>query len=216
MLAINNLQYAYQDKSGNPYDYSYGLTMQAGQCVAIIGESGSGKSTLLELIAGFLLPQSGDIILDGNSLLAMPADKRPLSIVFQQDNLFNHISVYNNIALGLANKLPLVAEQDALLQKALIDTKLDGFATRLPEKLSGGQRQRVALLRALLRAKPILLLDEPFNGLNKAMREEYAQWINEYKQKNNAYIIWVTHDIEDVAEVADATYLMKDFTLQQQ
>src|SRR5690606_6090346 len=137
---------------------------------AVSGVSGSGKSTLLDLIAGFLQPRSGRLTLHGRDLLPLPPEQRPVSILFQSESLFEHLSVARNLALGLPSSTPR-AEREARTARALAEVGLAGIERQRAETLSGGQKQRVALARTLLRDRPILLLDEPFSALDDVTRE---------------------------------------------
>lgn len=221
MLRVKNLTYRYTDKSQTTHQYCYDFEMKPAECVAIVGKSGSGKSTLLEMMAGFLIPNSGDILWGQESLIDLPPDKRPISILFQEANLFNHLSVYKNISLGLnvqdnhssMKQVGQNAATDTVIDDALKKLDLIDFKHRLPESLSGGQRQRIGLLRCLLRKKPILLLDEPFSGLNTELRDEFKQWIMDYKNDNQAYVVWVTHDMNDVEGVASRYFQMDNYQL---
>lgn len=146
------------------------LSIARGEQVAILGPSGAGKSTLLNLIAGFLTPASGTMLIEGEDHTATPPSRRPVSMLFQENNLFSHLSVQQNIGLALT-RLKLNASQREKMHHIAQQMGIDSLLERLPGELSGGQRQRVALARCLVREQPILLLDEPFSALDPALRQ---------------------------------------------
>jgi len=187
--------------------------MNAGQVTGILGESGSGKSTMLDLLSGFLEPTSGSILLDGQALLTLPIEKRPITILFQQHNLFEHLDIRKNILLGISPNGKSTPQADAKISQILQEMGLLEHLEKLPSALSGGQQQRVALARALLRGKPVLLLDEPFSGLDRKTRLEMLTLVQTITQKNRLYTIMVTHETEDCALIADKIYKMNDGTL---
>ena len=148
------------------------LTLPAGSSTALIGPSGAGKSTLLNALAGFLTPVSGRILWNGEDITPLPPAARPVTLLFQDHNLFAHLTAAQNVGLGLRPDLKLDTRGWARVAEALGSVGLEGLDTRRPAQLSGGQRSRVALARALLRDRPILLLDEPFAALGPALRAE--------------------------------------------
>jgi len=153
------------------------LQVEQGERLAIIGESGAGKSTLLNLIAGFETPTSGQILLnDCDHTQTQPAE-RPVSMLFQDNNLFPHLTVAQNIGLALAPSLSLNATQQQQVREIAEKMGIEPLLSRRADQLSGGQKQRVALARTLLRDKPILLLDEPFSALDPIRRHELQQFI---------------------------------------
>jgi thiamine transport system ATP-binding protein len=172
---------------------------QPGQRIAIMGPSGAGKSTLLAAIAGFLAPSSGAIRWQGQDLAGVPPGGRPVTILFQDQNLFPHLTVAQNLGLGLRPDLRLTPDDRAKVDRALDRVGLAGFAARKPAQLSGGQASRAALARALLRARPILLLDEPFAALGPALRAEMLALLREVAEETGALVLMVTHDPGDAA-----------------
>lgn len=176
--------------------------------IAIIGPSGAGKSTLLMGIAGFLAAERGRIIWDGIDLAARTVGARPMTILFQDHNLFAHLSVTDNLGLGLSPRLWLNADQRDQIASVLQRVGLTGLGARKPGDLSGGQQSRVALARALLRARPILLLDEPFSALGPAMRHEMLDLTAELAA--NATVLMVTHDPKDAERFADRVVFVSD------
>lgn len=178
MLKLNDVTWLYQHL---PMRFTTSITQ--GEKVAILGPSGAGKSTLLNLIAGFLPPVSGTIMLEGRIHTDTPPSKRPVSMLFQENNLFSHLTVRQNIALGMTPHLKLSADQQRKLQVIAGQMGLEAMLDRLPGELSGGQRQRAALARCLVREQPILLLDEPFSALDPALRQEMLQLVDDVCQR---------------------------------
>lgn len=166
--------------------------------IAVVGPSGAGKSTLLDAIAGFRPLIKGRVLWHGKDIGGDDPSKRPLSILFQDGNLFPHLSVTRNLALAVRPDgwRPSV-DQNAAMEQALARVGLDGFGDRMPATLSGGQRSRVALARVLLQARPILLLDEPFAALGPAMKVEMLDLVQEITTETGALVLLVTHDPKD-------------------
>lgn len=187
-------------------------TVPKGAKLAIIGPSGAGKSTLLNAIAGFVLPASGRILYDGVDLARVPAGERPLTILFQDQNLFPHLTIAQNLALGLSPRLKPTADDRTKVDLALKRTGLEGLGQRRPAQLSGGQAGRAALARALLRARPILLLDEPFAALGPALKHEMLGLVDQVADETGATVLMVTHDPRDAQGFADLTVLVADGT----
>ncbi|MCV2867107.1 thiamine ABC transporter ATP-binding protein [Defluviimonas sp. WL0002] len=188
------------------------LTVAAGERVAILGPSGAGKSTLLALIAGFLAPARGRILWDDQDITALPPGTRPVSILFQDQNLFPHLTVAENVGLGLRKDLRLIQEDHARIATALDRTGLHGMGGRRPGTLSGGQQSRVALARALLRERPLLLLDEPFSALGPALKAEMLDLVAEIADQNGTTVLMVSHDPEDARRIARRTILVAEGT----
>ena len=173
------------------------LQVEQGERLAIIGESGAGKSTLLNLIAGFETPASGQILLnDCDHTQTQPAE-RPVSMLFQDNNLFPHLTVAQNIGLALAPSLSLNATQQQQVREIAEKMGIEPLLSRRADQLSGGQKQRVALARTLLRNKPILLLDEPFSALDPIRRHELQQFILDICVERNLTLLMVTHQLEE-------------------
>lgn len=179
------------------------LSVQKAERVAIIGESGAGKSTLLNLIAGFDLPTSGEIWLNNCNHTQTEVASRPVSMLFQDNNLFPHLTVEQNIGLALVPSLKLNAGQKAQVAEIADKMGIAEFLARRADQLSGGQKQRVALARTLLRDKPILLLDEPFSALDLKRREELQQLVAKLCQERNLTLLMVTHQIEESRALFD-------------
>nr|WP_242678987.1 ATP-binding cassette domain-containing protein [Rhodobacter calidifons] len=170
---------------------------EPGSLIAVMGPSGAGKSTLLSLIAGFLAPTGGRVLWQGADLAPVPPGRRPVTILFQDQNLFPHLTVAQNLGLGLRPDLRLSAGDRERVETALTRVGLAGLGGRRPAQLSGGQASRAALARALLRARPILLLDEPFAALGPALRAEMLDLVREVAAETGALVLMVTHDPQD-------------------
>lgn len=178
--------------------------------VAIIGPSGGGKSTLLMAIAGFVAPESGRVLWESRDLAQVVAGARPVSILFQDQNLFPHLTLAQNLGLGLSPDLRLSPEHRDKIETALHRVGLEGLGARKPAQLSGGQQGRAALARALLRARPVLLLDEPFAALGPALKVEMLELVAEVAAETGAAVLMVTHDPADARRFADKTVLVAD------
>ncbi len=173
------------------------LTVEAGARVSVIGASGSGKSTLLNIVAGFLPVSSGTVEIDGQDVREVAPGDRPVSIVFQDSNLFPHLTVAQNVGLGIKPGLRLDAAETQAIEEALARVGLEGYGARKPAALSGGQQSRVALARVLLRRRPLLLLDEPFAALGPALRAEMLELVGEIADQQNLTVMMVTHEPTD-------------------
>ena len=182
---------------------AFDLQVAAGERIAIIGPSGAGKSTLLNLIAGFVLPTQGNIWLNGVNHTRSAPYERPVSMLFQENNLFPHLTVQQNLALGLKTNLKLTALEQDQIERVADAVGLTSFLSRLPNSLSGGQKQRVALARCLLRDKPILLLDEPFSALDPELRLEMLNLIDELCHSKNLTLLLVTHQPSELTGKVD-------------
>ena len=192
MLQLDRLTYAQPG-----FDLTADWSAEPGSLIALMGPSGAGKSTLLSMIAGFLPPTSGRVLWQGRDLAAVPPGQRPVTILFQDQNLFPHLSVAQNLGLGLRPDLRLSDRDRDRVREALDQVGLAGLDERRPAQLSGGQASRAALARALLRARPILLLDEPFAALGPALRVEMLDLVREVAAETGALVLMVTHDPED-------------------
>jgi len=203
MLECRDLIFHYDRfEPGETPDFSFSFRLAPGECLSVAGPSGAGKSTLLGLLAGFLEPASGSLAWQGEDLLARPPWERGITTVFQEHNLFDQLPVWLNVGLGLSPDMRLTPAQQARVREGLAEVGLAGLHDRLPAELSGGQRQRVALLRALLRGSRILLLDEPFSGLDEATRE--GLWALVRRQKAaGAAVLLVSHDRDDIEALAE-------------
>ena len=185
-------------------------SVAAGERIALIGPSGAGKSTLLMALAGFLDPAQGRILWQGADLARVLPGDRPLTILFQDQNLFPHLTLAQNIGLGVSPTLRLTAAQKEQIETALSRVGLAGMGARKPGQLSGGQQGRAALARALLRARPVLLLDEPFAALGPALKAEMLELLDEVATSTGAAVLMVTHDPSDAKRFAGKTVLVAD------
>ena len=204
-VELDNVRFRYEDM-----DMAFDLAVPSGELIAIIGPSGSGKTTILNLIAGFERALSGAIRIDGRDVGALPAAERPVTMVFQEHNLFAHIDVATNVRLGISPALRLSAADAERVAAALARVGLDGLGQRLPGQLSGGERQRVALARCLVRDRPVLLLDEPFAALGPALRREMLDLIADIHRERAMTVLLVTHEPADARRIAARTAFVHD------
>ncbi|MEZ7210093.1 thiamine ABC transporter ATP-binding protein ThiQ [Pantoea ananatis] len=205
MLTLNNLTYLYQHL---PMRFS--LHAGRGERLAILGPSGAGKSTLLNLIAGFLPVSQGSLTINGvDHTNSVPA-QRPVSMLFQENNLFPHLSVEQNLGLGLHPGLKLTSDQRLQVTAIAQQVGLSEMLSRLPGQLSGGQRQRVALARCLLRDRPVLLLDEPFSALDPALRGEMLNLVRTVCETRAITLLMVSHSLEDAQQIAPRSVVVVD------
>ncbi|ULB11048.1 ATP-binding cassette domain-containing protein [Cereibacter azotoformans] len=182
----------------------------AGERLAVIGPSGGGKSTLLMAIAGFVALAEGRVLWQGRDLGPMAPGERPVSILFQDQNLFPHLTLRENLGLGLSPRLRLGRQDRERIEAALERVGLSELGDARPGRLSGGQQGRAALARALLRARPILLLDEPFAALGPALKSEMLTLVAEIAAETQATVLMVTHDPEDTRRFAGRTVLVAE------
>lgn len=190
--------------------FSYGeaamrfdVEFRAAAITAVMGPSGSGKSTLLNLVAGFETPDSGRVVIGGEDVTIQQPAARPVSMMFQENNLFAHLDVGSNVGLGRSPSLRLTPADRTAVAEALERTGLAGKERRLPRELSGGERQRVALARILVRDRPVLLLDEPFGSLGPALRTDMLELLAGVQAERRMTVLFVTHQPEDARRIAD-------------
>lgn len=184
-------------------------SLPKGMCASVIGPSGAGKSTLLAGIAGFAQTTSGAVTYDGCAMPERP-DARPIAMLFQDHNLFPHLSVTQNVALGIAPSLRISSDDRTRILAALRDVGLEGYGARKPSALSGGQQSRAALARVLVQARPIILLDEPFAALGPALRAEMLTLVRDVARKLGATLLMVTHDIGDARRLGGQAVFVND------
>lgn len=170
---------------------------------AIMGPSGAGKSTILAALGGFLPVPPRRILWNGADITALPPAKRPSAMVFQDNNLFPHLSLFRNVALAISTKSRLSSDQQGRVMQALAKVGLTGLEDRRPADVSGGQQSRAALARVLLQNKPVLLLDEPFSALGPALKDEMLDLLAQIAQDHGTIVVMVTHDPQDAERIAD-------------
>ncbi len=198
MLELSDLTVTWPDFIGR-----YTLAVPEGALCAVVGPSGGGKTTMLHAIAGFEPVTGGRVSFRGEELTALPPSRRPVSILFQDNNLFPHLSAAANVGLGLKPSLRLDAADRERVGEALAAVDLADEAQRLPGELSGGQRQRVALARALAMRRPLLLLDEPFGALDPGLRAAMIALTDSLRRAHGLTVLMTIHTPGDVAHVAD-------------
>ena len=186
------------------------LQVPQGARVAVIGPSGGGKSTLLMALAGFLTPKAGRILWQGRDITALPPAARPMAILFQDQNLFPHLTVAQNLGLALDPDLRLTADQRARIASVLDRLGLAGLDQRRPGQISGGQAARAALGRVLLQDRPVLLLDEPFAALGPALKADLLGLVADLAAESGTTVLMVTHDPADARRFADQTVLVAE------
>lgn len=194
-------------------DINFGI--EQGKLVALLGPSGSGKTTILRMIAGLETQDSGDVVIEGNVVNALPAGKRGIGFVFQNYALFRYMTVWENIAFGLRVQKKSNKEISQRVQEMVQLVGLEGMEKRYPDQLSGGQRQRVAFARALAPSPQLLLLDEPFAAIDAKVRKELRNWLKKMIAKVGITSIFVTHDQDEAVEVADEIIIINEGKLEQ-
>lgn len=185
------------------------LEVPKGARVAVMGPSGAGKSTFLNVLAGFQEAE-GRLLWEGRDIGALAPAERPVSTVFQDNNLFPHLTAFQNVGLGLSPSLKLSEAEKARVRDALARVGLTGLEDRKPAALSGGQQSRVALARVMLREKPLVLLDEPFSALGPALRVEMLGLVKDLVAETGATLLMVTHDPTDARLIAEQCILVAD------
>lgn len=186
------------------------VVLPARGVIALIGPSGAGKSTVLAAIAGFLVPVEGRVLWNGKPLDALPPGARPVSMLFQDNNLFPHLTAAQNVGLGLRSDLKLSENDKMAVDAALSTVGLAGYESRKPQALSGGQQSRVALARVLVADRPLVLLDEPFAALGPALKSEMLDLVQSMLTAAGKTVIMVTHDPMDARRIADHAVLVAD------
>lgn len=194
-------------------DVSFGI--EKGNLAALLGPSGSGKTTILRMIAGLDYPDSGDIIIDGTRVNDLAGNRRGIGFVFQNYALFRYMTVAENIAFGLEVQKKKKAEIKTRVDELLELISMEDLGKRYPHQLSGGQRQRVAFARALAPNPHLLLLDEPFAAIDAKVRRELRSWLKEMIRRIGVTSVFVTHDQEEAAEVADTIIILNHGGIEQ-
>ncbi len=196
-IDLSAVTFRYEDMA-----MSFTLHVDSGTCFAMIGPSGAGKTTLLSLIAGFERPLSGQVRIAGRDVTELAPAARPVTMLFQEHNLFAHLTAAENVGLGIHPGLKLGAADRERVRDALARVGLAGMERRLPRQLSGGERQRVALARSLVRDRPVLLLDEPFAALGPALRYEMLDLVDRLRTAAGLTVLLVSHQPEDARRIA--------------
>src|SRR5213596_405795 len=191
------------------------LEIGEGEFFSLLGPSGCGKTTTLRMVAGFELPDAGRIVLKGNDVTEVPANRRPVNMVFQQYALFPHMSVYDNVAFGLKVKRVPRAEHRGRVHEMLRVVSLEGFDRRRARQLSGGQQQRVALARALVNRPAALLLDEPLGALDVKLRKQMQLELKRIQHDLGTTFVYVTHDQEEALAMSDRIAVMNGGKVEQ-
>jgi thiamine transport system ATP-binding protein len=178
------------------------FSVVTGQIVAVMGPSGSGKSTLIAAIAGFVRPEAGQIVWQGQELTDLPPGQRPISVLFQDNNLFPHLTLMQNLALGIrpSGRVSITDEQQ--IDDVLLLVGLPGLGSRKPGTLSGGQQSRAALARVMLGRRPLVLLDEPFAALGPGLKDEMLDLVQATLGARGQTVVMVTHDPADAVRIA--------------
>jgi thiamine transport system ATP-binding protein len=205
MLSLNTVEIAQGD-----FRLSAHFDMDAGQRIAVIGPSGAGKSTLVNALCGFVDVAAGEITQDGRDITTALPSERGMAMLFQDNNLFAHLSIAQNVGLGIRPALRLTQSETAQVMTALDRVALQGFAQRKPFELSGGQQSRAALARALVQSKSWMVLDEPFAALGPALRAEMLDLVAEVASETGAGLLMVTHSPEDARRIADQVIFVGD------
>lgn len=200
ILTLKNISFSYKDKM--IFD-NYNFVMNKEEIIAIIGPSGCGKSTLLKIINGLETEYSGDVLLNGINVNNIPVNKRDIVLMFQDNLLFPHMTIFENIEFSLKMKKYLKHEIKKMVEEVARDIHLEDKLNKYPKELSGGQQRRVALARAVISKPKLLLLDEPFTGLDKEIKLEIMNLVKIIREKYDTSIVFVTHDLSE-AEYLEA------------
>ena len=202
-----NLNFSFEE---NYLAISANLSLESNKIYAIIGPSGAGKSTFLNLISGFSEISSGSILWNEQEISDLPPSKRNISILFQDNNLFPHLSVWRNLALAVSHWPKISNDDEAKLHSVISEVGISGLENRKPSQLSGGQQSRVALARVLLQKNKILLLDEPFAALGPSLKDQMLELIEKIARNRGLLVLMVTHDPADANKIASQTIVVKN------
>jgi spermidine/putrescine transport system ATP-binding protein len=212
LIELTNIS---KDYEGDAALRNIDLYIRDGEFLTLLGPSGCGKTTMLRIIAGFVLPSSGRVLMDGEDLSGVPPYKRRVNTVFQKYALFPHLNVFDNIAFGLKIKKLPHDEIDRRVNSMLDLVNLKGYGKRWVEQLSGGQQQRVAIARALVNEPEVLLLDEPLGALDLKLRKEMQVELKRMQQRLGITFVYVTHDQEEALTMSDTIVVMREGVVQQ-
>jgi putative spermidine/putrescine transport system ATP-binding protein len=211
-LKLLNINKSYADVSAL---LDIKLEINDGEFFSLLGPSGSGKTTCLKVIAGFELPDTGQIELFGKDVSSIPPFKRDVNTVFQDYALFPHMNVKDNVAYSLKIKKTPIDQQEILINEILSTVKLIGYELRKPSELSGGQRQRVALARSLINKPKVLLLDEPLGALDLKLREQMQIELKNLQRQFQITFIYVTHDQQEAMSMSDRIAIFNEGRIEQ-
>lgn len=214
IIELRHISKVYSDNGFKAVD-DFNLEVKRGEFVTFLGPSGCGKTTTLRMIAGFEMPTSGEILLNGEDISQLPANKRPINTVFQRYALFPHMNIYDNIAFGLKLKKLPKEEIRKKVKRVLDMVDLEGFENRKISTLSGGQQQRIAIARALVNEPEILMLDEPLGALDLKMRQEMQLELKHMHDELGITFIYVTHDQEEALTMSDKIVVLSEGRIQQ-
>ena len=214
IIELRHISKVYSDNGFKAVD-DFNLEVKRGEFVTFLGPSGCGKTTTLRMIAGFEMPTSGEILLNGEDISQLPANKRPMNTVFQRYALFPHMNIYDNIAFGLKLKKLPKEEIRKKVKRVLDIVDLEGFENRKISTLSGGQQQRIAIARALVNEPEILMLDEPLGALDLKMRQEMQIELKHMHDELGITFIYVTHDQEEALTMSDKIVVLSEGRIQQ-
>ena len=214
IIELRHISKVYSDNGFKAVD-DFNLEVKRGEFVTFLGPSGCGKTTTLRMIAGFEMPTSGEILLNGEDISQLPANKRPINTVFQRYALFPHMNIYDNIAFGLKLKKLSKEEIRKKVKRVLDIVDLEGFENRKISTLSGGQQQRIAIARALVNEPEILMLDEPLGALDLKMRQEMQIELKHMHDELGITFIYVTHDQEEALTMSDKIVVLSEGRIQQ-
>ena len=214
IIELRHISKVYSDNGFKAVD-DFNLEVKRGEFVTFLGPSGCGKTTTLRMIAGFEMPTSGEILLNGEDISQLPANKRPINTVFQRYALFPHMNIYDNIAFGLKLKKLPKEEIRKKVKRVLDIVDLEGFENRKISTLSGGQQQRIAIARDLVNEPEILMLDEPLGALDLKMRQEMQLELKHMHDELGITFVYVTHDQEEALTMSDKIVVLSEGRIQQ-
>ncbi|MGL5784745.1 MAG: ATP-binding cassette domain-containing protein [Alphaproteobacteria bacterium] len=211
-LICEDVRYRYTSAE---HAFSFNFQVPSPQFIRILGKSGAGKSTLLGLLGGFLTPQSGNVRMGKIDITQFPPHRRKMGFLFQSNNLFYHLTVFQNVALGLSPGLKLSEQDQQKVYEILESMQISELAHRKAQDLSGGQQQRVAIARCFVQEKAYLLLDEPFSSLDFELRKELIHILATHAKIKQQSILMVTHSPEELEAVSQQTLLIEDYTIKE-